>query len=646
LNGGEKIIPIYKQQTNDPFSSNVHKEIKTEKYKEKEKMREKTKSNTQTQKVGSNTELDQLVNLQVYQQPQKQKKSDQTPNILPIMTASPFIPQQMISQYENYPYSYLPPPILQKYNINISGPTANHTQLHTIFEDILPKSQFSNSFTNLSNRISICDFIRATLVKNNDGEDIGVEDNGTHSLLYYMKFMEINPYNNNKYTENPYIGLPNGLLIYRTCYPVRYDSQIGYAKCAKNALGIIVKIYNISRQETSRSIKLIDVEPNALMTNKRQIKMIDNSQFNNMSMDEWRDLEYYKFIRDNIIKKKVCPNFVSLYAYFINTSGKIDFRKVAMIKKQNLNVSGIVLIVLTEAPTYSIFGWTTKMYSKDGNKMSMVQTGFHNDKIWFSVIFQLMVAIYVLQINGIYIHNISLHDVFIKDLNLQGPVTHYWKYKINGIDYYIPNYGYLVLIDSTFKDKTDNLYKIDFNVDFDKCFDMFNNIFYPGSFTQGFVTEKSIQPPEVILQLISKIHDYSVASKSKNIDEYLFKFMSIFLNNRIGTYLKESELRNIREINCNEFIKGQIVVYEFNYRVYKFVLYLGIYDEKIKIVTRDEVNGKIQDDYVMVNVAFGSIHNYSMVEPITQKFTQGLANMNESDLLETYVIDMENNNLG
>jgi hypothetical protein len=45
-------------------------------------------------------------------------------------------------------------------------------------------------------------------------------------------------------------------------------------------------------------------------------------------------------------------------------------------------------------------------------------------------------------------------NVFIKDVNYDSNNVGSWIYRINGIDYYVPNYGYIVVIDSSFADIT------------------------------------------------------------------------------------------------------------------------------------------------------------------------------------------------
>ena len=73
-----------------------------------------------------------------------------------------------------------------------------------------------------------------------------------------------------------------------------------------------------------------------------------------------------------------------------------------------------------------------------------------------------------MQINKIFISNFDLErNVFVKDLSFRGTVTEYWKYKINGVDYYIPNLGYLVMIDSNFGDvefENDNSFICSLNI--------------------------------------------------------------------------------------------------------------------------------------------------------------------------------------
>ena len=61
----------------------------------------------------------------------------------------------------------------------------------------------------------------------------------------------------------------------------------------------------------------------------------------------------------------------------------------------------------------------------------------------------------VLYKEGICFENFSLeNNVYIKDLKVNSENRDHWVYNLNGLDYYVPNYGYLVVFDSKFTDQT------------------------------------------------------------------------------------------------------------------------------------------------------------------------------------------------
>jgi len=108
------------------------------------------------------------------------------------------------------------------------------------------------------------------------------------------------------------------------------------------------------------------------------------------------------------------------------------------------------------------------------------------------------------------------------------------------------------------------------------------------------------------------------------------------MNNRIGTYLKETEVTNIRKTDAKEFVRGNIIIYEEAANTYKFVLfYHEIKPGVIRILTKDSKSSEIIEN----DVAISLLYNYSKVEPITQSFKINESNMNEDDLLETYILN-------
>ena len=83
------------------------------------------------------------------------------------------------------------------------------------------------------------------------------------------------------------------------------------------------------------------------------------------------------------------------------------------------------------------------------NKMNEV--GYHREEVWYSVLFQILVITKVLfDLNLVFddlkwTNNSSL---FVKDLNYNDNFAKgIYKYKVGGIEYFVPNYGALVLFD-------------------------------------------------------------------------------------------------------------------------------------------------------------------------------------------------------
>ena len=594
----------------------------------------------QTQHQGS---LKPILDLQVYEPAKPARPKDQGIKVepsfyLPMATNTPYFPPQYNPYWPNFQSQFLQP-IIKTYNINALGPVADHTKISTVYEDVLPTKQFMNTMNTLSERLEINEFVRSVLIKQHDGEDINLDGKGQNSLLSYLKFMELNPYNEDPLTNNPYMSLPNDMLIYRSCYPIRYDDRSGEIQCSPNSIGMNIRIYRLS-----------DIEYN--------IK--NQPDKNSLKCNVWREVAYYEYIKEQIIRKKICPNFVMLYGYYISENSNIDFDKIARIKKtfnpitnpvgKDLVCTNKAIILLTEAPVYNIYGWSTKTYKPLGNVKKMVNTGFHSTKVWLSVLFQLMTAMYVMQIHNIIFDNFTVTDnVYIKDITRHENITNYWKYKIDGLEYYVPNYGYLVLIDSNYKDKkTENLliktginnnYKIYGSIFGDVAVnkyahDMFKQNISMNSFTKAFINHGGVPPPADIKKKLDDIMMATVADNS--IGTYISKFMREFLNNRVGTYLTETEAKKVRKTEPPNFTKGQIVVHEIQSETYKFVIFLeNLPTGKTSILTKNDSDENIMED----EISKGLLFNYSKADKVVQNYKPNDTNLNDDELLETYIIN-------
>jgi len=800
IGGDPHIIPPYQQTTMPTNIPNEQKHIHTEKYEKQQ-------------------ELKPTISFEYYQQPPQKR---------PI--AGNFDQQYFNAMYRYYPFNapnitypygtswlppgqpmpptMVPPVIVKNYTIETDGVTGEHKRLSMIYEDVLPQRKFSPGYTTLGERINDYQFIRASILNNTDGNDIDLHGMSTNSLNSYIKVDvgDVNPYNTYKHSPNPYKGLPYGFLLFRSCYPIRHLEKTAMVGCAKDATSINIRLY-----------RMIE---GSFLVNKYNKNLF-------FEFDEWREVAFYEFIRENIIKKKICPNFITMYGYFISVTSLVDYdqlagtssdkknhtlytmknvtqprpipnksfidpnvpslemnddnslyvppiekteiqrkeeimhektiaqdnlreyekmrsiaRKnwenmlirqrqcqhgisyisgdgktagtlsldpnhgmsfktypteyaknleygdIALLQKRDISLNkfnemltnnqlittmdgqkrivmtdpnaylGKSLVILTESPTYSILAWCTKIYQSRGNVYEMINRGFHREDEWKNILFQIMVALYVMQINHICIENFQPEkNIFIKDLDLKGTQREYWKYKIDGVDYYLPNLGFLVMIDSNYSDldvlkdttftQVNKLHKL--NGKFygnrgttlsdseihEKAFDMFKATFDNNVWSSiAFKKYGGVVPPSLITDLIGKIG--SDFQTEKNIGVYIFKYMKNFLHNRIGTFLNGTEKQNVIKSPPIELKKGDIVIHEVQHDLYKFVMYKEP-DQKgnVLIITKSNPDKPEYDEIAINQIA---LFKYTPMEKIVQNYKPNEENLSEDGLLETYTI--------
>jgi hypothetical protein len=212
------------------------------------------------------------------------------------------------------------PPIVQKYNITFGG--ADVTRLGEVYEDMLPTriAMAKNTFNSLSERLTVINYLRTVLIKQGDGEEIGFDSRKKaeiNTLLSHLKIIGLNPYNYNKMTNNPYTGLPDRLIIYKSCYPIKVDQNTNI-QCSNDNIGINVRIYQL-------------LEGEAVMTN------IGN-EFKKY-FEVWREMVYYEKIREEVVKSNISPNFVTLISYFMHPRTLLDFAKYRKAKDSQADPS-------------------------------------------------------------------------------------------------------------------------------------------------------------------------------------------------------------------------------------------------------------------------------------------------------------------
>ena len=634
-----------------------------------------------------------LLEQKIYDTSQKpQPKSQFPPTFIPLYDQDGTVMNNIL------PYSKVinQPPVQKVYNVSLANPLGNYSTINRIYEDIIPGDPFNYSATTIFERSQLIDFLRNNILEFKDGEEMTITG-GKNSLLSHIKLLDVNPYTVKK---NPYMDLPRNFLLYRAAYPIRFDEKSKAINIAKSAMGINIRIYMMTYGDL----------------NCKKINFLDADNF-----DLWREIKYYDWIRNVVIKRKISPNFISPILYKIDSQSKLDWNKLDSIKskgkinntiielqknQQKINDihnlekklgllsslipsqwktenqqkkstltnieenkivvkeditanSGKILILLTEAPTTNIIQWSSCIYESYGSIKKMITTGYHTPDVWKSILFQLIYSLAVLQEKIILFNNLSLeNNIYIKDIYYDSNSIGSWIYKINNLDYYIPNYGYILIIDSKYSDieidssfitkPTDeskqrfkiygNLYEKnsqynDINFLKQIIMEQFKNLINPDNFGYTFKVKGGSIPDDIIMNLLRNMWNNSILD---NIRDYLHEYFCDFLHNRIGTPLYKSEKENLNLYYRPDFNKclGCLMAWQKRYQEYEWVLYFKDSTDGL----RKEIIRKEGLKYIHDNVFTSSLYSYPENEKILPETTK-IMKYDEFHIYETYILD-------
>ena len=212
-----------------------------------------------------------------------------------------------------------PAPIVIKKTMNISNPIGNNMATHNIFEDILPTTKRKFYFSNLEERIVTYEFFRNILIKEVEGDEIslGYDKTGILNLSSIIKVLEINPFYNRLLHANKYASLPHKMLFFSSCYPIQVNRERHRIDCAKHAMGVNIRLYDLDIDE----LKYFGINNN-------------NNKFN---YNVWRDIAYYKHIRNKVLLRKKSPNFLMMYSYHIADDYYVDFSGLDSVMRNYKN---------------------------------------------------------------------------------------------------------------------------------------------------------------------------------------------------------------------------------------------------------------------------------------------------------------------
>ena len=630
-----------------------------------------------------------IVDLQIYPEPKKQnilaEKQASLP-LQPFSLSSPFIPPQFQSYLSNFMKTFYTPFIYKDYNINLGGPSGDHVRASLIYEDALPPAEIYSSYKTVRERNGLSDYVRGTFITSDEGELVDFTG-GPNSLNSRLKLIQLNPYNTNMFSQNPYRGLPKDLLIYRSCYPIVYDKVGASVQCNKSSVGLNVRVYKLTVKEfivkyfnsklMMSGIKLkqdlqylIDQVKSLVKTNGGYLKLI-NPELECNKFNVWREISYYEFIRENICRTNICPNFVQSYCYFINKDANISYRKNGLSlgsnKKKELTIDELLsnefsnnaMILLTESPNQNIYQWGSNLYVQDKGIKKMIYSGYKPESHWKSIIAQMLIIFYIMDKYSFTIREMEINaNFYIKDLNVFGDNKQYWQYSINNIDYYIPNFGHLLMLDHNYKDlrkKNGNINdKEEFKVlmkylnDDEKIIkqtliDNAINCFHPNNFGSKFTEIGGVNLTNNISKIFNDIEEKLNEERDNFINgsiewiSIIEPFIREYIHNRVGTQIRDLELNYVKknETRPIPFKKGELVIYEEKFETYKILLFLTTTKPELcKCITKNIITS----EYEVNEYPIGLLYHYSEYDTIKQDGKQGETIIGYDHIIERYIL--------
>jgi hypothetical protein len=655
-------MPVYEKVLNSPydkdhknkFDNNVPEQHKTE-YDNKSK---ETNYDRQIKSLLPSNQ-NKIVDLQVYQPPPPKGPNPYTGKkpflpVEPIALTTPYVPPQYQNYVNNMMKDFYTPFIYKDYNIQIGAPgNTDHNSAYNLFEDMSIPQEYYTSYKTLKDRKNLIGYVRGNFLSNSDGESIDFSG-PNKSLNSRLNFLSINPYNSSG-SPNPYKGMYHNLLLYTSCYPIMKNNN-GESMCSKHSVGVNIRVHGLSLIECISQYSSADQFRNLLSgTNETKLNVIANfdnakkynlKNYNKYYYNQWREVYYYDFIKNSICGNSISPNFIQSYCYFQTFNPNIKFpdNKNKRIITDNQTYSDNIvcaLSILTESPDYSVYGWGSNAQKNERGIVSMTHSGYKLPILWVNILQQMLISFYVMYKYKFTFREMALdNNFFIKMLDRTTINGSVWKYNICGINFYLKNYGNLLLVDSGFKDVLDannidkpkilmntlkfNSKENNLNEIYSLLFKNIKNIFDINTFKSGNKTDDPLNKfigvtsgngdtlwEEKITNITNIINGMS--DKLENIDENTntsdieADFQKLFDNliietlkdtvhNRVGTLLRDTEVQYVNTDYIKQPKKGDIIVYETGFDSYMFILFISSIDEKnYKCITKENDNFIIKD---------------------------------------------------
>ena len=596
--GGARIMPSYEKVIVDERDKAIKEELKEAMPKVPYKGKQEETKLLPSQK--KNTD-DLMFDLKVFnpskppprKDPIKQKMMNLPGN--EILFSTPYVPSQfqnyMNQQFDKYAHPF----IYKDYNINLNGLNTNHIMAQRVFEDILPPDDIYSSFKSLRERNVLCDYIRSTFITNDDGEHKDFSG-GKESLNSRLNLIELTPFMPHNLTNNKYKNRPKNMLMYSSCYPIKYNEKTKRCDCADKHTIMNVRVYNLTNEEYTY------FNPNNLLSNGTSSTGSSSASSSASSSSSGtptaaslpidkssniiRELKYFQFMRQKINKDKYCPNFICSYCYFISKDCNVNFNNEQITNNkydsngcliQQKKKTQMCLIILTEGPDFNIYTWASNRAQMDRNLVKQVGCGYKTNEMWDNVLFQIIIVFYTMWQKKFTYKDMKLNNNFyIKSFATSTANPKYFKYVVEQVEYYIQNTGYLLLCNTDNHDITEgeNVCKILSNTEFNDDVNNIENIIMENAkrclAIDSFKAQDLVSPSQEILDKIVKINNLLNNSSVSNLGSNIFETILLtnfnnFINDRIGTHLKgqgQSQVDETRFIIQDNFTpkKGDLCV--------------------------------------------------------------------------------------
>jgi len=225
------------------------------------------------------------------------------------------------------------------------------------------------------------------------------------------------------------LGRTNELPIWKQCIQDQIDSGVMIGK------GSYGNVYKANINGNAFAIKLSKLKEDAL-----------KNPFGRDS-SSWFEVHFLRQVLKPLIQKNICPNLPLIYDAFACDNCKLN------INDESVQTPCVI----------------TAIELASGNLKQYVRDSKPSTSELYSCIFQIMASLHTIQSYGqIMNYDVKKENILYYNVEAGG----YWQYRIHGIDFYVPNFGKLFILNDfgisrsmspkfiLYKNKTEKFFKL------------------------------------------------------------------------------------------------------------------------------------------------------------------------------------------